>query len=102
MKTDLYTKTILTIIAVCLVIIVVKQIDIIPNAHAANSDNAVYDPNYRLIKTNADGTIDVNIKSSTSSIDVNLVKVKTYDPVDVNIKKVAGNTCYDAIPVKNK
>ncbi len=102
MQTDLYTKTILTIIAICLVIIVVKQIDIIPNAHAENSANVVYDPNYRLIKANADGTIDVNIKSASSSIDVNLVKVKTYDPVDVNIKKVAGNTCYDAIPVKNK
>jgi hypothetical protein len=102
MQTDLYSKTILTIIAICLVIIVVKQVDIIPNAHAENSANIVYDPNYRLIKTNADGTIDVNIKSASSSIDVNLVKVKTYDPVDVNIKKVAGNTCYDAIPVKNK
>ncbi len=102
MKTDLYTKTILTIIAVCLVIIVIKQVDIIPNAHAENSAKVVYDPNYRLIKTNADGTIDVNIKSSSSSIDVNLVKVKNSDPVDVNIKKIGGNTCHDAIPVKNK
>jgi hypothetical protein len=34
MKTDRYTKTVLTIIAICLTIIVLKQVDIIPSAYA--------------------------------------------------------------------
>lgn len=34
MKTDFYTKVVLTIIAICLTIIVLKQVDIIPNAYA--------------------------------------------------------------------
>lgn len=38
MKSDLYTKVVLTIIAVCLVVIAGKEIHIIANAQAYNDD----------------------------------------------------------------
>lgn len=40
MKTDTYTKTILTIIAICLTINVVKDYDIIPSAYASEKIEA--------------------------------------------------------------
>jgi hypothetical protein len=41
MKTDAYTKCVLTVIACCLLYIVAKDVSVIPNAHA----NAVMDVN---------------------------------------------------------
>lgn len=41
MKTDVYTKIVLTVIAVCLVVIVFKNIDIVPSARAVPAAPAV-------------------------------------------------------------
>ena len=38
MKPDLYTKVVLTIIAVCLLVIASKQVQLIPAAQAASGD----------------------------------------------------------------
>lgn len=76
MKTDFYTKAVLTVIAVCLTIIVLKQVDIIPNAFAETPENNLNtNKNYGLVPLNADGTIDVNIKSNSSTMDVNITGV---------------------------
>lgn len=89
MKLDLYTKSILTIIAVCLTINVLKDFDIIPKAYAndplKNQPNLLLNKNYGLIPVNADGTIDVNIKSSTV-MDVNVSAISTWDKMRVIIK----------------
>ncbi len=75
MKTDFYTKAVLTVIAVCLTIIVLKQVDIIPNTYAGTSKASLNsNMNYGLVPLNADGSIDVNIKSS-SEMDVNITGV---------------------------
>lgn len=50
MKTDVYTKCVLTVIACCLLYIVAKDASVIPDAHA----NAVVDVN--IVKV-AGGTI---------------------------------------------
>ncbi|MBK7095062.1 MAG: hypothetical protein IPH57_08455 [Saprospiraceae bacterium] len=72
MKTDFYTKVVLTIIAICLTIIVLKQVDIIPNAYATGQTSDLKkNLNYGLVPLNDDGSIDVNIKSS-SELDVNI------------------------------
>ena len=75
MKLDLYTKSILTIIALCLTINVLKEFDIMPKAYAneplKNELNLLPNKNYGLIPVNADGTIDVNIKSSVRRIWIN-------------------------------
>ena len=44
MKTDAYTKIILTVIAVCLTISVVKELEIIPSAHAKTNEKNLAAP----------------------------------------------------------
>jgi hypothetical protein len=90
MKLDLYTKSILTIIAVCLTINVLKDFDIMPKAYAneplKNELNLLQNKNYGLIPVNADGTIDVNIKSS-SEMKVDITTISTWDKMRVIIKE---------------
>ena len=93
MKLDLYTKSILTVIAICLTINVLKDFDIMPKAYAKeslkNEPDLLPNKNYGLIPVNADGTIDVNIKSS-SEMDVNITGISTSDELDVNIDEIGG------------
>ena len=90
MKLDLYTKSILTIIAICLTINVLKDFDIMPKAYAneplKNELNLLPNKNYGLIPVNADGTIDVNIKSS-SEMKVDISSISTWDKMRVVIKE---------------
>ena len=90
MKLDLYTKSILTIIAICLTINVLKAFDIMPKAYAneplKNELNLLPNKNYGLIPVNADGTIDVNIKSS-SEMKVDISTISTWDKMRVVIKE---------------
>lgn len=90
MKIDFYTKAVLTVIAICLTIIVLKQVDIIPNAYAETpKTNLNANVNYGLVPLNADGSIDVNIISNSSVM-------------DVNIEEVGGYSTYGTVPVKVK
>ena len=76
MKTDFYTKTVLTVIAICLTIIVLKEVEIIPKAYAGPSENNLNTSmNYGLVPLNKDGSIDVKIVSSSDKIDVNIEEV---------------------------
>ena len=90
MKLDLYTKSILTGIAICLTINVLKDFDIMPKAYAneplKNELNLLPNKNYGLIPVNADGTIDVNIKSS-SEMKVDISTISTWDKMRVVIKE---------------
>lgn len=90
MRLDLYTKTVLTVIAICLTINVLKDFDIMPKAYAneplKKELNLIPNKNYGLIPVNADGTIDVNIKSS-STMDVNIESISTWDKMRVIIKE---------------
>lgn len=93
MKTDLYTKSVLTIIAVCLSMLTLQQFDFIPTAHAAREEiNANIDSNssYRLIPIDALNTIDVRIVdiNTYDELNVNLKSVDTYDELKVNIKSI--------------
>ncbi|WP_288096026.1 hypothetical protein [Hydrotalea sp.] len=75
MKTDLYTKSLLTVIASCLTILTLKEIEIIPKANAAATNN-INTPksNYGLVPINQDGSINVKLNSD-QVIDVKLVGV---------------------------
>jgi hypothetical protein len=70
MKTDLYTKTILTIIALCLAIIALDRSGIITEAKAELPYSS-----YGMIPVNPDGSINVKM----SSTDVVTVKVEEVD-----------------------
>ena len=128
MKTDIYTKTILTIIAIALTLTVLKDYQLTPSAYAngnetesasrSNISEEITDlENYRLVKMSDVNTMDVrivdistydelnvNIKSidSYDELKVNLKSIETNDNLDINIDEVGGQSIYsgNAIPVK--
>ncbi len=113
MKTDFYTKSILTVIAICLVLLVVKDFSF--TSLKADS-GAKVNTNYGLIPINADGSINVVMKSfPNSTMDVQIVGVSTYDKLkvdvadistsnelDVNIDEVSGSSVWGGVPVNIK
>lgn len=108
MKTDLYTKVILTVIAVSLSVIAIQNIFPSRTASASHASgfNADGSMNVRVISD-----MDVNINkiggsSVYGALPINLKEVSgssisSYG-VPVNIEAVNGSSIYDAIPVKNK
>jgi len=74
MKTDLYTKSILTVIAIALIGLFFKSSPPIPNANAATTESK----QYSLIPVNSDGSINVRLPET---VDVNVVDVETTFPV---------------------
>ncbi|MCK9398612.1 MAG: hypothetical protein M0Q51_01285 [Bacteroidales bacterium] len=103
MKPDFYTKAVLTVIAICLLIIVFKQMEIIPTSFANfPSTNLSSNMNFGLVPLNSDGSIDVNIKSMSDIIDVNIEEVggySCYDKVPISIEAIGDYDCYNKIPV---
>jgi len=100
MKTDKYTKVVLTVIAVCLVNLSLGGISLFPQAHAGPNTP---DLNYGLVPLNEDGSItvrlsamdeiDVNIKniSTSDELHVDLAEISTNDELDINIDEVGGS-----------
>ena len=93
MKTDRYTKVVLTIIAVCLSINTLSRMEIIPSAYANNPTDLLINPEtprYGLVPLNEDGLIDVNIKdiSTYDELNVNLKGIDTYEKMPVTIKGI--------------
>ncbi|PVW13977.1 hypothetical protein [Marixanthomonas spongiae] len=89
MKNDLYTKTILTVIAICLTINVIKDLEIIPKAHA--SKNTVEtSSDYKLVPISDNNTLDVRIVDidTYDELDVNINSIDTYDELKVNINSI--------------
>jgi hypothetical protein len=110
MKTDNYTKAILTIIAICLSLNLVKDLEIIPTAyasenHSINNDlpslNETID--VRIVDINTYDELNVNIKSvdTYDELKVNLTSIDTDDELDINIDQVGGRwiTSGSSIPV---
>ncbi len=108
MKTDSYTKFILSIIAICLIIIVIRDMDIIPKAYANNTTES----NYGILPINNDGSITVRL-SNTDEIDVNITNIDTYDKLkvdlsdistdeelNINIDEIGGNYVSSGGPIK--
>lgn len=91
MKTDLYTKIVLTVIAVCLSVLTLQNIDIIPKTYASEPNknkNILNAKNYGLVPLNSDGTIDVNI-----------TRITTNDELDVNIDEIGGGYVSNGGPI---
>lgn len=118
MKTDVYTKTILTIIAICLTINVVKDSDFITSAYASEASPITeITTEYKLIPINEFETLDVrivdintydelnvNIKSidSYDEMKVNINSIDTSDELDVNIDEIGGGFITSGGPLKVK
>ena len=88
MKTDRYTKAVLTVIAACLFLIVVKDLQLIPQVHAS-PDNTITSglSNYTMIPVNDDGSINVRFVNS-ETIDVNIREIDTYDELRVELRSI--------------
>jgi len=120
MKTGLYTKTILTVIAICLSVIILKDIQVIPSAYASdekvsNSENN--NTEYRLVPISNMETLDVrivdintydelnvNVKSidSYDEMKVNINSIDTQDELDINIDEIGGNWVSNGGPIPVK
>ena len=61
MKTDFYTKAILTLIAACLVVLVLRPLSLVPTAAAAAAP--VGGRSYGLVPVNADGSLIVRMQT---------------------------------------
>lgn len=110
MKTDLYTKTILTIIAVCLSINVFQQLEIIPSAHAAINPTEERFPvlnnvmDVRIVDVNTSDELSVNVKSidAYDEMKVNITSIDTRDELDINIDEIGGSYISSGGPLKVK
>lgn len=85
MKTDNYTKFVLTIIAACLLFLSAKELKIISTA---NADSVNLKTGYGVVPLNEDGSINVRLQSS--------------GVVDVRLRGIdeATNLSWEAIKVK--
>lgn len=91
MKTDTYSKVVLTIIAVCLVVLTLQQTNLIPKAYAAEArtpafadSNLSFDYSGRL-RVSVENTPDVNIKNTPNVSIYNTPNVKLYGTPSVKI-----------------
>lgn len=97
MKTDLYTKTVLTVIAIALLALVFKNGNIVNEAKA---DKVL--SRYASIPLNEDGSINVKV---VSDMDVNLKSIggsSVYGAIPVNLKEIAGSSFYGTLPINIK
>lgn len=98
MKIDNYTKFILTIIAFCLVVLTLNNVDIFPKAYA-NEPAPFPQQNYAIVPLNEDGSISVSLVG-LDEIDVDITGISTSDELDINIDEVAGRSPNQGIPVR--
>lgn len=115
MKTDVYTKTVLTIIAGTLTIIAFQNADFFPEANAnkslagfisvpANPDGSINVKFTETMKVNVAevggsyiyGALPINIKELSGS------SISSSYGIPVNIEAVDGSSIYGAVPTKEK
>jgi len=89
MKTDRYTKAVLSIIAACLLILVIQQVDLFSRAYAGQPENPPLstEKEYRQVPVNEDGSMDVRI-IEIPEINIQIVGVDTYDELEVEITDI--------------
>ena len=99
MKTDFYTKTILTVIAVALVTLVIQNTNLVNEAKA---DKTNFN-NFASVPINKDGSI--NVKLITDEMDVNIRSIggsSVFGALPMNLKEIGGNSFYGSLPINVK
>lgn len=98
MKTDLYSKTVLTVIAIALVALVFKNSTIVNEAKA---DQTNFNK-FVSVPINADGSINVKM---VNDMDVNIHSIggsSVYGALPINLKEIGGNSFYGSLPMNIK
>lgn len=99
MKIDRYTKFILTVIAFCLVVLTLNNVDVFPKAYA-NESAPFPQHNYAVVPLNEDGSISVSLMG-LDEVDVNINGISTSDELDINIDEVGGWSASSGIKIKD-
>ena len=105
MKTDTYTKVVLTVIAVCLTFNVVKDLELVPTIQANTVDEEKSIANetidVRIVDINTYDELNVNLKSvdTYDEVKVNIKNIDTDDELDVNIDEVGGSWVNNGSPI---
>ena len=93
-----YLHSVLTVIAICLVLICCALLGFIPKANAGNGPNR-----YISVPINPDGSITVRVAKGTT-IDVNIDEIggesQTSSTIDVNVDEVSGHNTHGSVPVE--
>ena len=99
MKPDFYTKTVLTIIAVALIILVIQNTTMVNEAKA---DKTNFNK-FATVPVNDDGSI--NVKLISDEMDVNIKSIggsSVYGALPMNLKEIGGSSFYGSLPVNFK
>jgi hypothetical protein len=109
MKTDLYTRTVLTVIAICLTINVLQQLDLVPSVYASEKEEPLKldlprfteTIDVRIVDINTYDELNVNLKSvdTYDELKVNISSIDTSDELDVNIDEVGGSWVNSGSPI---
>ena len=89
------TNILLGIIAINLTLLTLIQLEIWPTKANANELESTTGINYGLVPLNEDGSINVNINSSSSTMDVNLWQISGLMP-DIRATKTADGKSFKA------
>ena len=116
MKSDTYTKVILTVIAVCLTVNTTMKLELVPSAYANNDLNELKPHNqFGLVPLNEDGLVEVSIKDvntydelyvnlrgvdTSEEVKINIKSIDTSDELDVNIDELGGSWLNPGGPLK--
>jgi hypothetical protein len=98
MKTDLYTKSVLTVIAVALGFIALENFHFTNEAKAEHPDFN----KFATVPVNSDGSINVKV---VSDMDVNIHSIggsSIYGSLPINLKEIGGSSFYGNLPVNIK
>jgi hypothetical protein len=98
MKTDTYTKGILTVIAAALLILVFQNMKLVNDARADSKDFN----KFSAVPINTDGSINVKV---VSDMDVNIHSIggsSVYGSLPINVKEIGGNSFYGSLPINIK
>ncbi|MBL6447823.1 hypothetical protein JMN32_16000 [Fulvivirga sp. 29W222] len=100
MKVDKFTKVVLTVIAVNLSILTLKELSVIPEARADELKEPVElveTQKYGLVPVNEDGSITVRLGDR---VDVNLVDINTSDKLNIHLKSSDSYSLRNAGPLE--
>ncbi|MFZ6051401.1 hypothetical protein [Halocola ammonii] len=98
---DNYTKTVLTIIAACLVLLTLNQVNLIPQARASSEISESTLKNYGLVPLNEKGEVAVSI-SNLEEVKVDIVGISSYDELKVDIAEIGGGFVSSGGPLEVK
>lgn len=97
---DWYTKAMLTIIAFCLVVLTLKDYQLIPQLKADNEglSSGKHLVDYALMPVNEDGSVSVRL-INLHPLDVNIARIGTSDELEINIAEIGGSSLSSGGPI---